>query len=291
MRQRTVLALAKLADACFAYTNSPGSPNRTHLERGDWLAELLFENELPTALVLQARALDNSPGRVRLFVQDAWLAYGTSWVMHGDASEVGRNRAFEAVAQALLEYAHRPVQQTLVRISPHERKRAVAALQLDGLAWQGSQLRRVDESAFDVVEGATVIEALYTRTALPDPARITRELREIDDHYESGKWGDSIKHARDLLELILSTIVRSLYPSAKASRPVEVRGALTDGQFWDVKECGYVNALYQLLSEKGGHPNLAEQDNALICRQYALSVVHFVLLRYVSLATAPAESA
>lgn len=67
---------------------------------------------------------------------------------------------------------------------------------------------------------------------------------------------------------------------AELRRAVYVRDELKRTGFMDEKEHKFIGALYGLLSEQGGHPNMAERENALICRQYALTGTHFVLLRF-----------
>jgi hypothetical protein len=55
---------------------------------------------------------------------------------------------------------------------------------------------------------------------------------------------------------------------------------LKDNGVIDETEKEFLFALHGLLSVQGGHANMSEREHARICRQYALTAAHFILLRY-----------
>jgi hypothetical protein len=166
----------------------------------------------------------------------------------------------------------------------------LASLELDGFQWKGGRLLQREENTFDVKEQEGVLEELHRTLGLGNLAQIRHELKLTDEHYVAGRWGDCIKHARDLAECILLEVVvaraglgvGTVPPKAK-EQAISVRTELHSSGFIDDRELGFLNALWKLLSEQGGHMNMSPQENARICRQYALTAGHFVLLRFQAL--------
>jgi hypothetical protein len=64
------------------------------------------------------------------------------------------------------------------------------------------------------------------------------------------------------------------------SEPYKVREYLQEIGLIDSKENDTIKSIYGLLSEKGGHPFMAQNDQARLLRQLALTISQFVMLRY-----------
>ncbi|MCC6527873.1 MAG: hypothetical protein IT373_34830 [Polyangiaceae bacterium] len=303
LKRRTVLAIAKLSAACFEYSTYAGAgmTNRRHI-RTDWLSDLLFEKEHDLVLVSAARALYLQPGATKEFVLGMYagatlelLARAREQQTRGagpvDRTALARE-LLEKLAADLLEYAHRPRDQTQIAIPRRPVAELLACLELDGYQWRGDRLLRLEQDTFEVKDQEGVIEILCRDLGLGGLAQVKHELKLTDEHYVGGRWGDCIKHARDLAECILLDLVTaravrgvgSIPPKAR-EQAITVRSELHSSGFFDDKELGFMNALWKLLSEQGGHMNMSAQENARICRQYALTAAHFVLLRFQALHT------
>lgn len=281
MRQRTVLALAKLAENCFAYTQNMGPrQDSVYFVRTDWFADFLFETEFNSDLVTWARGL---PPRTHDAIKNFVIFLWDTWAPNPST----REQTFIKLAAAVLEYSERPREDIYVFVDKRARKALLAQLELDGYQRQDKQLVRLEENVFDVAEQEGVLLDLYRSLALPEADQIARDLKDADEHYVNGKWGDCIKHARDVFEVTLKQIALALASSGagsltpqQAGQPRLVRQYLRDVGLIVEKELTFITALYGLLSEQGGHANMSEQEHARICRQYALSATHFALLVY-----------
>jgi hypothetical protein len=293
--------MAKLATACFEYLTfpGPGLPAQLHI-RTEWFADLLYEKDHDEALVNTARALYLETGTIKSFILGLYsgstleLLVASKQQAEGGFLPIDRpeiaDTALQKLAADLLEYAHRPREKTLVHIDRMFIKDLVASLELDGLQWKNDCLLRIEENTFDVKEQEGILEEIYRTLGLGNLAQIRHELKLTDDHYVAGKWGDCIKHARDLAECILLEVAvaraglgAGSVPAKAKEQAVSVRAELHSSGFLDDKEVGFLNALWKLLSEQGGHMNMSPKENARICRQYALTAAHFVLLRFQTL--------
>jgi hypothetical protein len=254
----------------------------------DWFADLLFEKEYPTFVVQAARRLPIQHDSIKTFIVQLWEQYHEFFLLTNAARLAAeRDQTFAKLAGDLLEYSFRPRTETLVLVSNTARERALRELELDGYQWDGERLVHLEENVFDVGEQESTLLREYRSAELNGADRIAKELGDVDDQYVSEKWGDCIKHARDLLELTLDAVARGWagsrgeeLPKGAKERPVVIREYLQKTTLIDERERGFLDALWRLLSEQGGHPNMSERESARICRQYALSAAHFVLLRY-----------
>lgn len=285
MRNRTALLIADLAEWCFSYSlysaTAPGKAD--HRERTDWFADFLFEIELNADLVQYARRWEPQRGAVRGCLLNFWESYANFSI--ADADE--RDRLFRLIAEQLLVLS---AEEAPRRRAPNPNKQLIAdvvsALELEGYRYDSGKLQRLDENAFDVQEASTLLERLYSQVGLPEAVRFVKSLRNVDEHYQEQRWGDCIKHARDLLETALTEALRACAKSQATEVKAttyhsagSIRDKLESLGFLNTQENQFLKALYSLLSQQGGHANVSQKDHALMCRQHALTAVHFVLLR------------
>jgi hypothetical protein len=281
MRQRTVLALAKLADGCFAYSSYPSTGmHRVHRERLDWLYDLLFAHQFPRRILDDlSRQTPDQPGVIKYFILGLWQNWQDYVGPRYSGDEGGGIELFEKLAAALLEYVHGS--EMHMAIGTSARDAAMRELELDGYRWSHGRLVRDEVNVFDVADQEGALVELYRALGLDDLEQVKHDLKLTDD-YSAGKWGDCVKHARDVLEKTLFHVA-SAWLADKGGladkRPVTVRDRLLATQFLTKREHGLIRELYGLLSEDGGHPNMATKESARIDRQHALTAVHFVLLR------------
>jgi hypothetical protein len=135
-----------------------------------------------------------------------------------------------------------------------------------------------------------VLHDLVARATLADPKTILHHLELSASHYTAQRWDDSIANSRKVLEAILQQVAqkRSSLPGqppltkSELERPVAVRDYLESVSLLDRKEKDAISRCYALLSETGGHPHIAERDQARLMRHLALTFSQFVLLRYLS---------
>ena len=108
---------------------------------------------------------------------------------------------------------------------------------------------------------------------MSEPDTIRHHLRLSEDHYRAGRWDDSISNSRKVLEAVLqqvavahSSLGSSGLKADTLERPVRVRDYLESAGLLDKKEKEAIASTYALLSDTGGHPHIAQQDQARLMR-------------------------
>ena len=163
-----------------------------------------------------------------------------------------------------------------------------AQLELDGYIYRDGMLLYSESSVIDEQEEQGYLESLVDKLSLADKEVIKHHITLAEEHYVSGKWGDSISNSRNFLEAILQQTANALnkkkygavLPVKTFERPVLVRDYLESEKLIETKEKEAVAKVYGLLSDTGSHPNIAEKDQARLMWHLALTFSQFVLLRF-----------
>lgn len=108
-----------------------------------------------------------------------------------------------------------------------------------------------------------------------------------EEHYIESRWGDSIANARQFLESVLRETaskhslqcLSTPLPATTYTWPVNVREYLQREGLFERKEKDALASVYGLLSNTGSHPYMAQEDQARLLRQLALTLAQFVMLR------------
>lgn len=160
------------------------------------------------------------------------------------------------------------------------------ALELDGYKWDGKRLIPNEADVLDTAEEGGVIRALYHELGLADEDTSFHHLRLTEDHYMAGRWDDSIANSRKFLESILAQVAKrhaggdgAAVDADLLNRPAKVRDYLEREGLLEGKEKQAVASVYGLLSETGGHPYVAQHEQARLMRHLALTFAQFVMLR------------
>ena len=172
--------------------------------------------------------------------------------------------------------------------------------ELDGYAWRDGDLFENEADVLSVEEESGILHNLYTQLNLGRKDEAFQFLKLSEDHFLAGRWSDCIGNARKFLELTLAETYRSAAPRLGASptdatleRPVQVRQALENDGFLERRERETLDKVYGLLSHTGGHPYMAEKDQARLLRQLTLTLTQFVMLRlegFISNGVRPASA-
>lgn len=159
-------------------------------------------------------------------------------------------------------------------------------LELEGYVYKNGVLLVPEESVLDEQEEQGLLESLFDELALKDRSTLKHHLDLSGAHYREGRWDDSIANSRKVLELVLREVAQrhseAVGPELGANeldKPVRVRDYLQDVGLLEEKEKDAVAKIYGVLSDTGGHPYIAEKDQARLLRHYALTTCQFVLLR------------
>ncbi len=163
----------------------------------------------------------------------------------------------------------------------------VRRLEIDGYVFEDGELRQTEVEVLDVEAEKGLLESLHTKLNLADREQTFGFLKLAEDHYVAGRWSDCIGNARKFFEAILQQVANqhslasknSSLASTTLSRPVAVREYLESEKLLEKKEREAVDKIYGLLSHTGGHPYMAEKDQARLLRQVCLTMTQFVMLR------------
>lgn len=162
-------------------------------------------------------------------------------------------------------------------------------LELDGYIWNpiSKKLLFSEEAALDVKEEQSVLATLVIQLALDNKDVILHHLTLSEEHYIDKKWDDCISQSRKFLESILQEVAsrhHNVLHNGPLSKDIydkafEVRNYLEKSKLIENKEKEAISKIYGLLSDTGGHPYIAEKDQARLMRHLALTISQFIMLR------------
>lgn len=163
----------------------------------------------------------------------------------------------------------------------------VRRLEIDGYIFRDNDLYQTEVEVLDVEAETGLLEKLHGSLGLSERQQTFEFLKLAEDHYVAGLWSDCISNARKFFEAILQQVASrhasgvrctTLGP-AGLQRPVAVRDYLEMEGLVEKKEREAIDKIYGLLSHTGGHPYMAEKDQARLLRQICLTVTQFIMLR------------
>ena len=154
-------------------------------------------------------------------------------------------------------------------------------LELDSYIFKAPTLFQVEGSVIQEEAEQNYLEHLIEEVNLSDNELIKHHIKNAEEHYQKGRWDDSIANSRKFLEAILKQIAQLLGMKPKSlDSPYEVREYLQVKGLIEKKEKEAIAKVYGLLSETGSHPYIAEKDQARLMWHLALTFSQFVLLRF-----------
>jgi hypothetical protein len=162
-----------------------------------------------------------------------------------------------------------------------------SSLELDGYVFRGEALLAPEEDVLDAKEQGGVLQDLCTGLQLQNRDTVFHHLALSEEHYMAERWDDSISNSRKFLEGVLQEVAASHHLASRGfviseetySRPARVRDYLESSELLEAKEKQALASSYGLLSETGGHPYMAQSDQARLLRHLALTFSQFALLR------------
>ena len=162
-------------------------------------------------------------------------------------------------------------------------------LELDGYLWNpvSKKLLFSEEAVLDVKEEQGVLATLAENLSLENRDVILHHLALSEEHYHNHKWDDSISQSRKFMESILQEVAaRHYYVQNNVNLPIDtydyavkVREYLERSGLIESKEKEAIWKIYGLLSDTGSHPYIADNDQARLMRNIALTIGEFIMLR------------
>ena len=163
----------------------------------------------------------------------------------------------------------------------------IKSLELDGYLWRDKKLLAPNEDVLDLRETTGVLNSLYSTLGLTNGTVAFHHLDLSEEHFLNSKWDDSIANARKFFECTMSEAAsvfssrtgRPALSAQQLQQPVAVREYLEREGLLEAKEKEAISKVYGLLSHTGGHPYMAERDQARLLRNLSFTLSQFVLLR------------
>ena len=285
--RRTARCLATLIANTFSKTYYPvGTGSNYSVPETDKLYDFLYEAgyeawfcnaskstyEPRTTRKLQEFIMKLHTGETAVSVTSEW-----TWQQR---EKLGQQYLENLAADILKYYSNQDSHSTFV-------DSLVKNLALDGYQYTNGQLLPSEEDILDVQEESGVLRSLYASLGLANPDTAFHHLQLSEQHYLENRWDDSISNSRKFLESVLQEIAAAYSLHCQSTpldeniykRPVKVRDYLEKEGLLEKKEKEALASVYGLLSETGGHPYMAENDQARLLRHLALTFAQFVMLR------------
>jgi hypothetical protein len=162
----------------------------------------------------------------------------------------------------------------------------IRRLEMDGYVFRDGDLYQTEVEVLDVEEEKGLLQKLYASLELSDQQTTFQFLNLAEEHYVAGRWSDCIGNARKFFEAVLQQVAskhaalkKITLPATTLESPRAVRDYLENEGLIEKKEREAIDKIYALLSHTGGHPYMAEEDQARLLRQICLIVIQFVMLR------------
>jgi hypothetical protein len=163
----------------------------------------------------------------------------------------------------------------------------LSQLELDGYLFRDGKLYHTEAAVLDTEHEQGILEKLIGDLRLDNDQVMKHHLELSETHYLEGKWDDSIANSRKFLESVLQEaaarhhVFKTGQPLADPTycSPVAVRDYMSTKGLVEPKEKEAIAKVYGLLSGTGGHPYIAEKDQARLMRHLALTFAQFALLR------------
>lgn len=158
------------------------------------------------------------------------------------------------------------------------------SLELDGYQFNGTRLLVYEVDVINTVQETGILHQLYRQVGLDESETAFHFLSLSDEHFIAKHWSDLIHQGRNFLEFTMAQAAKKWaahrgIATPRLDKPVEVRAYLQTNDVLSDREREMLNVLYGLLSNTGGHPYIAANDEARLCMNMVLTYTQFILMR------------
>lgn len=267
-----------------------GNVNYYYVLEKDRLYDFLYNNDFDAWFINAAKSLskDNERGLkefiMRLHTGETVVPATSNWDWE-QRSKLGQ-RLIKDLAEAILNETTKPN----AYVPTHDSKfmqKLTSELELDGYIFRDGTLFFTEAAVLDTEGEEGILERLCKDLGLNNFDTISHHLKLSHEHYVNERWDDCISNSRKVLESILQEISAKHHMivndtelnDSTYSRPAAVRNYLEHIGLVEPKEKEAIAKIYGLLSETGGHPYIAQKDQARLMRHLSLTFSQFSLLR------------
>lgn len=295
--RRTSRYIAELFQDTFRYYKRNISPYSRTSNSGSYkvdyiaLYDFLYDNDYPAYLCNKSNSLaGNSPRELKEFIMKIHTGeslYKATEDWSWQQREKLGQRHLKNLAEDILKYWANRENERNYPDRVEAINELIRSLELDGYEYKDNKLLYTETEILDVEEEIGIIQTLYKSLNLENQETAFHHLKLSEEHYIAGRWDDSISNSRKFFECVLQEVAAKHSTSCNGnplqesiySRPVRVRDYLERENLLETKEKETISSVYGLLSHTGGHPYMAENDQARLLRHLALTFSQFVMLR------------
>lgn len=282
----SAMAIANAYTAKFSVSCRSGPPIRFNENE---LYDFLYECNYEAWFCNMAKKINGVRGLkdwlLKIHTGESLVSGTASWSCPA-RRELGQTYLHNLARDYLSWYASQPDSWVVYNYG-NLRDELIRRFELDGYVYRFGKLVQCEVEVLDVETEVGLLEAIYSELGLSDKIVSFSFLKLAEDHYVAGRWPDCIGNARKFFESVLQQVAAhhslcikgSPLPETELQRAVSVRSYLESSTLLEKKEREAVDKIYGLLSHTGGHPYMAEQDQARLLRQICLSFTQFVMLR------------
>jgi hypothetical protein len=291
--RRTATALGEVYEAEFTYYYNGGrSGKSTFTLYKDKLYDFLYDNDYDAWFCNKVKKLPSVRRSVKEFVMkthtgETQYSATPDWIWQQRIT-LGQRYLYNLSDDILKYWESKPKNDGLyTKTDTSKIDKLISNLELDGYIYRNSRLLTPESDVLDVVEEAHLLETMYKSLGLRNQDLVLHHLSLSEEHYIAKKWDDSISNSRKFLECVLQEVSVNYNLKIKGSelpkniytKPVEIRDYLEREGLLETKEKETLRTTYGLLSHTGGHPYMAQNDQARLLRHLALTFSQFVMLR------------
>lgn len=296
--RKSARLIAELFEATFRKYHSGGSHSSGYYTVNTTaLYDFLFDNEHAGYFCNAARKTYSARGTrelkdflMKLHTGESLYTATQDWTWE-QREKLGLRYLHDLAEDILNHWATIPDEVGGYRPNYSTQRALVATLQkqleLDGYEYKNGRILDSETDILDVAEEAGVLRTLHAELNLPNKETAFHHLDLTEEHYIAERWDDSISNSRKFLESVLQEIAATHSEKVRNeslaqgtySRPVRVRDYLEHEGLLEPKEKEALSAIYGLLSNTGGHPYMAQREQARLLRHLALTLAQFAMLR------------
>jgi len=287
--RRTTDIISDVFEGIFTYSTRPYNTWIKKVYK-DSLYDFLYKNDYPAWLCNSSQKIYDGKRGVKIFIMRLHTGETQSnatldwnWT---EREKLGQ-QFLRNLSKDILNYISKESKDLSKEII-ELKDTLISNLELDGFIYKNNNLLSAEDNIINAEEETNILKELYKRLNLDNQQAAFHHMELSEKHYLEKKWDDSISNARKFLECTLQEVAKSFSQSVKKiqlppdiySKPVKVREYLEKEKVLETKEKKTISEIYGLLSETGGHPYIAENDQARLLRNLSLTISQFVMLRY-----------
>jgi hypothetical protein len=286
--RKTAIAIGNIFEEKFTHYNRYNNRNPFTLY-SDQFYDFLFEHNYEAWFCNKAQQISHRPRRIKELIMKFHTGesvYDVTPTWNWDQRRLLGQQYLHNMAQDILVYNNGEG----VYISDKTKamiEDLLSNLELDGYIFRENHLLKPESDVLEIEEEEGILTTLYKSLNLENFETTFHHLKLSEEHYLAGRWDDTISNSRKFFESVLREVANIHSQKSRGTKlslsiydsPRNVRDYLKNEGLLEEKEKEAISKIYGILSNTGGHPYMAKNDQARLLRQTALIFSQFIMLR------------